>query len=290
MAYTVVSGIITDPNGVLYVNAQITAEFVPSPTATQIPTLGNVTATFPLTILGIRCDSFAAFSMTLADNNAVTDGHTGGQASQWKFNVISQDGKASFSYTTTITGSTQGISAGLKAAAATFQTTNITGITPGTTGNIAKYATATTISDSGFLSAIATTVIKNGTGAGNYAGAADTNFHAVDSTNLSYTLTIPIGFVLIVIASGQIGTLIAADYFVVQLNDGAAILGTGRSGFSSAIGPSIGFITSAVIVGNGASHTIQLQAKSINSSHAYVIENSTTTLCPSMIFVLMQSN
>src|SRR5216684_113912 len=114
--FTTVSGIVKDPTGALYINCTMSANFVPSPTATKIPTLSGsqFQTQYPLS----SCDSFAAFSLSLADNLAVSDGHTGGQASQWIFLVNSRDGQTHFSCAMTVTGASQVITSALQACAA----------------------------------------------------------------------------------------------------------------------------------------------------------------------------
>src|SRR5690348_3099814 len=83
--FTQVHAVVLDPTGVPYANCSGNAAFVPSPSATQVPTIGG--STFPTTAVIASCDSFGAFSLKLADNNVVVDGHTSPPASQWRFNI-----------------------------------------------------------------------------------------------------------------------------------------------------------------------------------------------------------
>lgn len=120
---TQVSATVLDPGGKPYQNCTGSANFVPSPTATTVPTISG--STFQTIVPIASCDSFGKFSMTLVDNNQVSDGHTGAQASQWSFfiqsaNVCFVGQKVSFSTTLTITGASQDISAALTAAAASL--------------------------------------------------------------------------------------------------------------------------------------------------------------------------
>jgi len=57
-------------------------------------------------------------TITLADNNAITDGHAGSDVSKWRLNISSQDGKTNFSCTLTVTGTTQDATAAIQACAA----------------------------------------------------------------------------------------------------------------------------------------------------------------------------
>ena len=114
--YTTVTATVLDPNGAPYVGCHGNASFVPSPTATQAPLISG--STFQTDVPIPACDSFANFTLVLVDNNQVTDGHVSPPASQWNFNIVSQDGKTGFSCQMTITGATQNISSQIQACAA----------------------------------------------------------------------------------------------------------------------------------------------------------------------------
>jgi hypothetical protein len=116
-----VHSVVLDPSGTPYANCSGNASFVPSPSATQVPTIGG--STFPTTAVIASCDSFGAFNLTLADNNFVVDGHTSPPASQWQFNILAQAGTPGFACTLTITGITQDISAQIQACAAPLPAT-----------------------------------------------------------------------------------------------------------------------------------------------------------------------
>ena len=64
----------------------------------------------------------ANFTLTIADNNVVVDGHTSPPASQWRFNISAQGGSPSFTCTMTITGPTQNITSQIQACAAPLPT------------------------------------------------------------------------------------------------------------------------------------------------------------------------
>lgn len=112
--FTEVSGTITDPNGVPYAGAVVTANFIPSGGS---PTLNGAQCCASLSAI---THSNGAFSMTVPDNNVVQPG-----GSQWRFTVSLSPGvlpplgtgPQSFSITVTITGATQSLTAALTAAA-----------------------------------------------------------------------------------------------------------------------------------------------------------------------------
>src|SRR6266850_5819517 len=107
---------VKDPNGAPYVNCRGNGAFVPSPSTTQVPLLSG--STFQTDVPISSCDSFGNLTITLADNNAITDGHAGSDVSKWRLNISSQDGKTNFSCTLVITGATQDVTAALQACAA----------------------------------------------------------------------------------------------------------------------------------------------------------------------------
>src|SRR6266850_1436314 len=107
---------VKDPNGAPYVNCRGNGAFVPSPSTTQVPLLSG--STFQTDVSISQCDSFGNMTITLADNNAITDGHSGSDVSKWRLNISSQDGKTNFSCTLTVTGTTQDATAAIQACAA----------------------------------------------------------------------------------------------------------------------------------------------------------------------------
>ena len=114
--FTTVSATVTDINGSAYAGCNGSISFVASPTATQQATLSG--STFQTSVVLNQCDSTGSFTVILADNNQVTDGHAPGQqVSQWRFNICASDRKTCFTSTITITGSTQNISATLQSVA-----------------------------------------------------------------------------------------------------------------------------------------------------------------------------
>jgi hypothetical protein len=140
-----------------------------------------------------------------------------------------------------------------------------------------------------------TTTLKTGSGGGNYTSAS-TTYVVVDSTNLCYTATIPIGWKLGVQASGNIGTstaVVAASFALTNTANCATansgILVEGQA-FSNAAGNTEPFSINTVIAGDGAVHNVALQFKTANGADSALILNSSGTLTPSMTFTLMSSN
>lgn len=113
--YTLVTGTITDPNGLPYANGTISAQIIPNGGS---PTLNGQSFT---SSTGSGLSTVGGFTMTLADNNVVLPSGT-----QWQFTVHGTPGGVappigtgpqSFVVTLTITGAFQSISAALSAAA-----------------------------------------------------------------------------------------------------------------------------------------------------------------------------
>jgi hypothetical protein len=122
--FTTVTAIVKDASGNIYAGGRGNASFIPSPTATASPLLSG--STFQTDVPIPQLDSFGAFTLILADNAQVSDGHTGGLASQWRFNICSSNTPpVCFTTTMTITGATQNITAALQAAAAPLPITNL---------------------------------------------------------------------------------------------------------------------------------------------------------------------
>src|SRR3984893_6416824 len=81
--YTTVSAQVKDVNGNLYQNCHGEADFVPSSSATTQPFLSG--SLFQTSVVINQCDGNGNFTLVLADNNQVSDGHGGGPVSQWRF-------------------------------------------------------------------------------------------------------------------------------------------------------------------------------------------------------------
>jgi hypothetical protein len=131
-----------------------------------------------------------------------------------------------------------------------------------------------------------------GTAAGDYSSAS-TTYAAVDGTNLSQTITIPLGWKLVVEACGNISSLTAAAGVNVALLDGSTVLQAEKSIVPIAVGDWTPFSLKWVITGDGLSHTIQLQYLTSNALDSVTIQNNNTgtnSNIPVMITTLTPSN
>lgn len=116
-SYTTVSATVSDPNGVPYSFANVSADLVPSPPGGAVCT-GNIS--FPGHMGPIQSDSNGTFTMLVPANAAITPSGT-----QWKFSVnISPavpypfgKGPQAISVTVTVAGDSQSITSQLNAAA-----------------------------------------------------------------------------------------------------------------------------------------------------------------------------
>jgi hypothetical protein len=149
-------------------------------------------------------------------------------------------------------------------------------------------------SDCGYApGAIPTTTMVSGSGSGNY-NITSTSYASIDSTNLTYTTTIPSGWKLIIGANGSVQQVAAAGtqnctYSLHDSVGGTLVpeipmdsLGTG--------GARTALSLSSVLTGDGNSHTIRLQVKTSNASYACTINNTSSTATAVMTFLLQKSN
>lgn len=141
--------------------------------------------------------------------------------------------------------------------------------------------------------AIPTVTLKKGTASGiNYSSASGA-FVDVDVANLAYTVTIPLGWKLVIAASGGFvsdGT--NATLMQVALFDSvpaALLVGVGiQNTFPTGAGNGFAsFSLNWVITGDGLAHTIKLQYQKAGSGN--VIINNVSQRFPTMTFLLIQS-
>lgn len=184
------------------------------------------------------------------------------------------------------------------ATAATLTLINNTTITgPAATGTLARTSgdtlTSTTltspvINGSPTGTGIPTVTLKKGSGGGSYSSAS-TSFVQVDGTNLTYTVTIPTGWKLMVTASFRVGTSTAAVACNVGIADGGTVVVETVQQTTAA-----GVLTSSAlawaITGDGNSHTVDLRYKTSNGADSVSIGNSSSTDVPTMVFLLTPSN
>lgn len=133
---------------------------------------------------------------------------------------------------------------------------------------------------------IPTVTLKKGSGAGNY-GSNNTTFAAVDTTNLQYTVTIPIGWKLLIQVNAATFNSTATANVSLAIVDGSVLV---ENQITGVLNNSQNSTLSWVINGDGASHTINLQAKTTNAADNWNIFNDTATRIPTMTFLLTPSN
>lgn len=135
-----------------------------------------------------------------------------------------------------------------------------------------------------------TMVQKLGSGGGNYTTTSG-SYVDVDGTNLAYTVTIPTGYKLHVVASMSVGNETNQDGCMVCLADSATTLVENQSNFNltNAANSVYPLSLNTIINGDGNSHTIKLRFAISNAGTAF-IQNSTATLTPMMTFILMPSS
>jgi len=181
-------------------------------------------------------------------------------------------------------------------------TTNCALASPTTTGTdngaetlVNKTLTSPVVNGTPIGTGVATLTLKKGSGGGNYTSAS-TTYVVVDSTNLCYTVTIPTGWKLSVVARGNIGTSTAVVAASAAITDNGACA-TANSGvlvegqtFGNAAGNTEPFSLGWIITGDGNSHNVALQFKTANGADSALILNSSSTLLPTMTFTLVPSN
>jgi hypothetical protein len=111
--FTNVTATVQDSNGLIYANCSYSVSYVAPNGATSFPVFSGTTTAIRQQYTGTRCDSFGVLSIRIPANTSITPA-----SSQWRFDICSYDGRTCFSYTTTVTGASQSISAGVQAAAA----------------------------------------------------------------------------------------------------------------------------------------------------------------------------
>lgn len=210
--FTAVTAQVKDSNSAPYANCSGSANFVPAQTATTVPLIGGSAFT---TVVPFNCDANGNISLTLVDNNQVSDGHTTGTASQWRFAIESQSicfagQKFGFSSTITITGTTQDITSTLTSSAIVLPTCSGTGIIP-----ISGGGTGT--------GAVLTGVVRGG----NPFTAAELSGDAVTSGSNSVT----VGALHFGATALSLGTAPSSGQFL--LNSGGTITGATASAGST---------------------------------------------------------
>jgi hypothetical protein len=134
-----------------------------------------------------------------------------------------------------------------------------------------------------------TTVVKNGTANDTNYQTTNTSPTTVDGTNLSYTVTIPRGWKLLVWAQGTVQIDSNAVSFVVNLTDTSTSTVISSTILQNTVGFPVGFSLVGAINGDGASHTVQMKFNTAAGADKVEIINQSTGW-PQMMFLLTPSN
>lgn len=139
-------------------------------------------------------------------------------------------------------------------------------------------------------SAVGTPTSAQGVGsqAGEYS-TGNTAFTVVDGANLASTVTIPLGWKFLVTAAGAVSQATANGGVYVGIVDSVVGVVTRVALNPYNLSGWMAFAMDAVIVGDGASHTVNLQFATGVSSYDALIQNSSTGY-PVMTFCLTPSN
>jgi hypothetical protein len=146
-----------------------------------------------------------------------------------------------------------------------------------------------TVFELGVSAPIPSLTLKEGSNAGDYT-TSSSGLANVDGTNLSFTVTIPLGWKLLVMVTGTEGfTGSHAAAMLLAIADGGTPVTQHTQEFSAGGSPAAQpFALNWIINGDGASHTVTLQWAS-PGSNAAVMRNSSGNI-PVMTFMLTPSN
>jgi hypothetical protein len=148
-------------------------------------------------------------------------------------------------------------------------------------------------SDASFSSAVMlypnapTTAIRGGTANGTNYTTTSTSLTPVDATNLKYVIGIPLGWKLLVQVSGSSQSDTAATTDQIAIVDGVTTVASTIVNYTAGAGGA--FSLSALITGNEAPHTIELQFATGNAGDKLEIVNQPTGWV-NMTFLLTPSN
>jgi hypothetical protein len=159
--------------------------------------------------------------------------------------------------------------------------TSVTGTSPvvSSGGTTPAISCPTCIVSNGF-------VMKAGSNAGDYSSSS-TTFVNVDGTNLSYTVLIPVGSKLAIIASGDISApaISTSVTTTVAISDGGTPLVQTVMQDSNGDPSQTSFSLAWLITGDGASHTITLQYRMLGGSASNAIIRNSLGVIPTMLFL-----
>jgi hypothetical protein len=123
--------------------------------------------------------------------------------------------------------------------------------------------------------------MKTGSGTGDYTTTSST-YTDVDATNLAYTVTIPSGKQIMILATGTCSNSVTT-VTSVAIADGTTTLAEVRCQGSPSDWNSP-FVLSTVVTGTGAPKTFKLRFRS-NGADTAIIRNSSATLAPRLTFI-----
>jgi hypothetical protein len=173
-------------------------------------------------------------------------------------------------------------------------TVAVTGGTPQFSGRIAQL-NAGASSEYNFLGTkfttigIPTTTVKVGSQNGTNYTTSSTSFTAVDGTNLSYMVTVPVGWKLLMWASAPVEIATASVRGILNLTDTNTSTVLTSTNVNGTVGNQVYASIQTALTGDGASHTIQMQFKTTKMADAFSIGNNTSGY-PQMMFLLTPAN
>src|SRR3990167_231105 len=137
-------------------------------------------------------------------------------------------------------------------------------------------------------SGLPTVTLKKGSGTGTNYTTTSTSYVDVDTTNLAYSVVIPVGWKLTITVRATLENSAAISTVGVALADGATVINEARTRCESTSGRYPIALLWA-ITGAGATHNIRLQFR-VFAAVTGTIHNVSASELPTMLFVLMPSN
>ena len=130
--------------------------------------------------------------------------------------------------------------------------------------------------------------LKKGSNGGDYT-TTSTTYTQVDGTNLAFTTTIPVGWKLSIVSTGDLTCNTSTISPSVAIADGGTVVLENFVACNN-INTFLPWNLAWVVNGDGASHSIDLRYKTTNAADSAQIANHGTTIIPTMVFTLMPSN
>jgi hypothetical protein len=135
-----------------------------------------------------------------------------------------------------------------------------------------------------------TLVLKKGSGNGTHYTTTSTTYVDIDSTNLAYTVTVPVGQKVLINAS--------LTYWVAGTSSPTFAITDGTTLLTEVVGEQQGQVNllasvaalTYIFVGDGASHTFKLRFGIGSSSNTLTVDNLTSVQTPMMTFWMGPAN